>query len=102
MLVTIAASPQRANSSTDTYVTPTLSASTFDLPFRADSTPMVAACNTIVQPRTETKVRVTPDPAYHDTALSEKARWSIVTGCHSEDRRVTTGILRICDLKNDE
>jgi hypothetical protein len=25
-----------------------------------------------------------------------------VTGCHSEDRRVATGILRICDLKDDE
>jgi hypothetical protein len=77
--------------------TQTLTATVFDLPFRSHNTPIVAACNIILQPHSETKVKVIPDPAFSLQALSEEARWGIVTGNQSENRRVAVGILRICD-----
>jgi hypothetical protein len=47
-------------------------------------------------------VKVIPDPAFSLQALSEEARWSIITGNQSENRRFAAGILRICDPDENE
>jgi hypothetical protein len=65
--------------------------------FHLSGTPLLAMCSTIVPPNTETKVKVNPDPIFHDTSMNEKARRGLVTGSQSDDRLIAHGVARLCD-----
>jgi hypothetical protein len=75
---------------------------TTKVPFRLSGTPLVATCSTIVPPNTETKVKVNPDPIFHDTSMNEEARWGLVTGSQSDDRLIAHGVVRLCDPHDED
>jgi hypothetical protein len=75
---------------------------TTQIPFRISGTRLLGTCATILPPNTETKVKVNPDPIFHDAAMKEETRWGLVTGVQSDKRLIAHGVARFCDPHNED
>jgi hypothetical protein len=75
---------------------------TAQIPFRRSGTPLLTTCTTILPPNTETKVKVNPEPIFHDASIKEETRRGLVTGTQSDERLIAHGVPRLCDPHDED
>jgi hypothetical protein len=75
---------------------------TAQIPFRRSGTPLLTTCTTILPPNTETKVKVNPEPIFHDASIKEETRRGLVTGTQSDERLIAHGVARLCDPHDED